>query len=82
MAAGCATRTGYTSTRFPGNIIPSCNRIDPVAQKFFSLNPFINLPNLPVTYTTTGPENDFYSGNHYLSDRQAFLIKHRSTDHR
>lgn len=72
-AAGCANGTGYTATQFPGNIIPA-NRIDPVAKKFFSLNPY-NLPNLPVTYTNTGPVNDFYSGNHYLSDRQGYLAK-------
>jgi hypothetical protein len=72
-AAGCASGTGYTSTLFPGNVIPK-SRFDPVAVKFFSLNPY-NLPNLTPTFTTTGPTNDFYSGNHYISDRQAYLGK-------
>jgi hypothetical protein len=72
-AAGCANGTGYTATAFPGNIIPP-SRIDPATAKFFAQNPY-NLPNLPVTYTNTGPVNDFYSGNHYLSDRQAYLAK-------
>jgi len=72
-AAGCASGTGYVSTLFPGNIIPK-SRFDPVAVKFFSLNPYAT-PNLTPTFTTTGPTNDFYSGNHYISDRQAYLGK-------
>jgi hypothetical protein len=72
-AAGCANGTGYTSTQFPGNVIPK-SRFDPVAVKFLSLNPYAT-PNLPPTFTTTGPTNDFYSGNHYISDRQAYLGK-------
>jgi len=59
-ASGCANGTGYTATAFPGNVIP-LSRIDPVVQKFFSLNPY-NLPNLPVSYINTGPVNDFISG--------------------
>jgi hypothetical protein len=72
-ASGCANGTGYTATAFPGNVIP-LSRIDPVVQKFFSLNPY-NLPNLPVSYINTGPVNDFISGNHYISDRQGYLGK-------
>lgn len=72
-ASGCAGGTGYTATAFPGNVVP-VNRIDPVVQKFFSLNPY-NLPNLPGGYTNTGPVNDFISGNHYISDRQGYLMK-------
>jgi len=71
--AGCANGTGYVSTPFPGNMIPT-SRFDPVAVKFFSLNPY-NLPNLTPTFTTTGPTNDFISGNHYISDRQGYLGK-------
>jgi hypothetical protein len=72
-AAGCANGTGYVATPFVGNAIP-LSRFDPVAVKFFSLNPY-NLPNLTPTFTTTGPTNDFISGNHYISDRQGFLGK-------
>ncbi len=71
--AGCANGTGYTASPFPGNIIPQ-SRIDPVVQKFLSLQPY-NLPNLTPTYTATGPNNDYYAGNHYISDRQAYLVK-------
>ena len=42
--------------------------------KFLSLQPYAT-PNLTPTFTTTGPTNDFYSGNHYLTDRQAYLGK-------
>jgi hypothetical protein len=70
-AAGCANGTGYVSAVFPGNVIPK-NRFDPVVVNFLSLNPY-NLPNLTPTFTTTGPTNDFISGNHYISDRQAYL---------
>ena len=56
-AAGCANGTGYTSTIFPGNVIPK-SRFDPVVNKFFSLSPYAT-PNLTPTYTTTGPTNDF-----------------------
>jgi hypothetical protein len=73
LAAGCAGGTGYTSTVFPGNVIPK-SRFDPVVNKFFSLNPY-STPNLTPTYTTTGPTNDFISGNHYISDRQGYLGK-------
>ena len=72
-AAGCANGTGYTSTIFPGNVIPK-SRFDPVVNKFFSLSPYAT-PNLTPTYTTTGPTNDFISGNHYISDRQGYLGK-------
>ncbi len=65
---GCASGTGYTATAFPGNVIP-VSRIDPVAAKFLSLKPY-NLPNLAGTYTNTGPDNNFISGNKYISDRQ------------
>ena len=71
--AGGANRTGYVATQFPGNLIPK-SRFDPVAQKFLSLNPY-NTPNLAPTFTTTGPTNDYISGNIYLSDRQAYLGK-------
>jgi hypothetical protein len=73
LAAGCASGTGYTSTVFPGNAIP-LSRFDPVVLKFFSLAPYAT-PNLTPTYTTTGPTNDFISGNHYISDRQGYLGK-------
>lgn len=72
-AGGCANGTGYVSTQFPGNIIPK-SRFDPVALNFFAQNPYAT-PNLTPTFTTTGPTNDFYSGNHYISDRQAYLGK-------
>ncbi len=72
-AASCANGTGYTATPFAGKIVPA-NRIDPVTQKFFSLNPY-NLPNLPSTFTNTGPVNNFYSGNKFISDRQGYLGK-------
>jgi hypothetical protein len=70
-AAGCANGTGYVATPFSGNMIPK-SRFDPVAVKFFSLNPY-NLPNLTPTFTTTGPTNDYIAGNHYISDRQGYL---------
>ncbi len=44
-------------TPFTGNIIPA-SRIDPVALKFLSLNPYA-LPNTPGTYSNTGPSNNF-----------------------
>lgn len=72
-AASCANGTGYTAQPFAGKIIPA-SRIDPVVQKFFSLQPY-NLPNLTPTYSNTGPINDYYAGNHYISDRQAYLGK-------
>jgi Carboxypeptidase regulatory-like domain len=72
-AASCANGTGYVATPFPGNVIPQA-RFDPVAAKFLSLNPY-NTPNLTPTFTTTGPTNDYLSGNIYLSDRQAYLAK-------
>ncbi len=72
-AASCANGTGYTATQFPGNVIPK-SRFDPVAVNFLALNPY-NAPNLTPTFTTTGPTNDYISGNIYLSDRQAFLGK-------
>jgi Carboxypeptidase regulatory-like domain len=71
--AGCSGGTGYTAAPFAGNVIPP-SRIDPVVQKFFSLNPY-NLPNLTPTFTNTGPNNDYISGNHYISDRQGYLGK-------
>ena len=61
------------ATAFPGKVIPQ-NRFDPVAVKFLSLNPY-NTNNLAPTFTTTGPTNDYLSGNIYLSDRQAYLGK-------
>ena len=72
-AASCANGTGYVATPFPGKVIPK-TRFDPVAAKFLSLNPY-NTNNLAPTFTTTGPTNDYISGNIYLSDRQAFLGK-------
>ncbi len=72
-AAGCANGTGYTATAFTGTIIPP-SRIDPVTKKFFSLKPY-NLPNLPSTFQNTGPVNNFYSGNKFISDRQGYLGK-------
>ena len=71
--ASCADGTGYTATAFANKTIPK-SRFDPVALKFLSLNPY-NLPNLPTTFTTTGPTNNFIAGNHYISDRQAYLGK-------
>jgi hypothetical protein len=75
--ASCANGAGYVATQFPGNVIPT-NRFDPVAAKFLSLNPY-NTPNLTPTFTTTGPTNDYISGNIYLSDRQAYLAKFDQT---
>ena len=72
-ANGCSGGTGYTATQFPGNVIPP-SRIDPVVRKFFSLQPY-NLPNLPSTFTNTGPNNNYLAGNHYISDRQGYLGK-------
>ena len=72
-AASCANGTGYVATSFPGNVIPK-TRFDPVAVKFLSLNPY-NTANLAPTFTTTGPTNDYLSGNIYLSARQAYLGK-------
>ncbi len=72
-ANGCANGTGYTATPFAGNIIPA-SRIDPVVAKFLSLKPYSS-PNLAGVYTNTGPNNNFISGNHYISDRQGYLGK-------
>jgi hypothetical protein len=72
-AASCANGTGYVATPFPNNVIPIA-RFDPVSAKFLSLNPY-NTNNLTPTYTTTGPTNDYLSGNIYLTDRQAYLAK-------
>jgi hypothetical protein len=72
-AASCANGSGYVATPFPGKIIPK-DRFDPVAVKFLSMNPY-NTANLTPTFTTTGPTNDYLSGNIYLSDRQAYLGK-------
>lgn len=47
----------YTRAPIPGNIIPA-SRIDPVAAKFLSLQPWA-LPNAPGTYSNTGPANNF-----------------------
>ncbi len=47
----------WQRTIFPGNIIPT-SRLDPVALKFFSLTPFA-APNVPGTYSNTGPSNNF-----------------------
>ena len=71
--ASCADGTGYAATEFTGKIIPK-SRFDPVAVKFLAMNPY-NLPNLLPTFTSTGPTNDYISGNHYISDRQAYLGK-------
>ena len=71
--ASCADNTGYVATPFAGNVIPK-SRFDPVAVKFFAQTPY-NLPNLTPTFTTTGPTNDYISGNHYISDRQGHLGK-------
>jgi hypothetical protein len=72
-ANGCANGTGYTASPFANKQIP-LSRFDPVTKKFFSLNPY-NLPNLASTFTNTGPVNNFYSGNKYISDRQGYLGK-------
>ena len=48
--------TTYTSTPFPGNIVPQ-NLIDPVAVKFLSLKPFAQ-PNLPGVPSSTGPTSN------------------------
>jgi hypothetical protein len=72
-ASSCANGTGYVATPFPNNTIP-LNRFDPVSARFLSLNPY-NLPNLASTFTTTGPTNNYLSGNIYLTDRQAYLWK-------
>lgn len=72
-ASGCANGTGYIATQFPGNMIPQ-SRIDPVVKKFLSLQPY-NLPNLSSTFIATGPVNNYNQGNHYISDRQAYLGK-------
>jgi hypothetical protein len=47
----------WTRSPIPGNIIPP-SMIDPVAQKFISLNPYA-LPNAPGTFSNTGPSNNF-----------------------
>ncbi len=47
----------YTRTPIPGNIIPP-SLIDPVAEKFISLDPYA-LPNAPGTFSNTGPANNF-----------------------
>ncbi|HVW06965.1 MAG TPA: carboxypeptidase-like regulatory domain-containing protein [Bryobacteraceae bacterium] len=47
----------YQRTPIPGNIIPQ-SRIDPVALKFLSLNPWAP-PNTAGTYGNTGPSNNF-----------------------
>ncbi len=72
-AAGCANGTGYTANRSRATSFRQAVSI-PVVQKFLSLQPY-NLPNLTPTFTTTGPNNDYYAGNHYISDRQAYLGK-------
>jgi len=48
--------TTWTSTPFPGNIIPQ-NRFDPVAVKFLSLDPWAQ-PNLPGVASSTGFTNN------------------------
>jgi hypothetical protein len=81
-SGGCANGTGYTATPFPGNQIP-VNRFDPVAAKFLSFKPY-QLPNTTGFYSATGPNNNYTDLTHYLSDREAFVIKIdeqiRSTD--
>ena len=47
----------YQRTPIAGNIIPQ-SRIDPVALKFISLDPYA-LPNTAGTYSNTGPANNF-----------------------
>jgi hypothetical protein len=47
----------WTRTPIPGNIIPQ-SRIDPVAVKFFGLDPYA-LPDTAGTYSNTGPSNNF-----------------------
>jgi hypothetical protein len=47
----------YTRTPIPNNLIPQ-SRIDPVAVKFLSLTPWAP-PNVPGTYSQTGPANNF-----------------------
>ncbi|MGA8593783.1 MAG: carboxypeptidase regulatory-like domain-containing protein [Bryobacteraceae bacterium] len=73
LSKGCSGGVGWTAAPFSGNIIPA-SRLDPVVQNFFSLHPY-NLPNLPNTFTNTGPVNNYFSGNHYISDRQGYLGK-------
>jgi hypothetical protein len=72
-ASSCANGTGYVATPFPNNTIPT-TRFDPVYKNFLALTPY-NLPNLAPTFTTTGPTNDYLSGNIYLTDRQGYLWK-------
>ncbi len=45
-----------------------------MSPRFLSLKPY-NLPNLPDTFTNTGPINNYIAGNHYISDRQGYLGK-------
>jgi len=71
--ASCADGTGYSATQFTGKIIPR-SRFDPVYVKFLAQNPY-NLPNLTPTFTSSGPTNDYIAGNHFISDRQAYLGK-------
>ena len=47
----------WSRTPIPGNIIPP-SRIDPVAAKFISLNPWAP-PDVGGTYSNTGPSNNF-----------------------
>ena len=72
-SSGCANGTGWTATPFPGNQIPT-NRFDPVAAKFLSFKPY-QLPNTTGFYSTTGPNNNYTDLTHYLSDREAFVVK-------
>jgi len=48
--------TTWVRDPFPGNVIPK-NLIDPVAQKFISMNPFAQ-PNLPGVPSATGPTSN------------------------
>jgi hypothetical protein len=72
-ASGCANGTGWTATAFPSYQIPQ-NRFDPVTVKFLSFKPY-QLPNTAGFYSTTGPNNNYTDLTHYLSDRQAFVVK-------
>lgn len=69
---GCPS-SGYTATPFAGNQIPQ-SRIDPVAARFLSFNPY-EAPNTAGFYSATGPNNNYSALTHYLSDRQGYMAK-------
>ncbi|HKD05480.1 MAG TPA: TonB-dependent receptor [Bryobacteraceae bacterium] len=67
----------WTRTPITGNVIPT-SRIDPVAAKFLSLNPWA-LPNAPGTYSNTGPSNNFQGTylKKYFSENYTARIDHQ-----